>query len=219
MSDTASALRPARLRKLAIEVAIWLVIGVAIGATVARYDLLDGLKPLDPFLGLALLLGAILAIVGANLVAVSYRPVALGQVLDGDRKQVASAAERTFYRLGGWVILLAGLLAALPPAAVLVAEPLPRAAAWTVFASVVLLSGLQFALNVRLWRKADELTRRATTEGACLALLVVEGLLFLWAAAEVFGLAPAASAWAIWTLTFVAYVVTCTCVSWRRGLT
>jgi hypothetical protein len=208
-----------KLRKLALQLGTGMIGGLAVGGVAAASGLFDALETLDPFLIAALLMGVGLFFGGLVVAAASYRPRALtAMMLEGGGEGEATPREAEFYRLAGWVMTLAGLLAAIPPLAAGLFDPLEPSAAWTVLAALIVISLVQVALNVRLWRAADELTRRVTFEAACIAFFIVEGLLFLWAAAEVMGLAPAVSAWAVWTLMFAAYLFVAGWVSYRRGV-
>jgi hypothetical protein len=208
-----------KLRKMALQLGVGMIGGLVIGGLAAASGLFDALETLDPFLITALLLGVGLFVGGLLVTAASYRPRALSaMMLEGAGEGEATPREAGFYRLAGWVMTLAGLLAAIPPLASALLAPLTPSTAWGVLAALVALTLIQVVLNVRLWREADELTRRVTFEGACIAFFIVEGLLFLWAAAEVLGVAPAVSAWAVWTLMFAAYLFVTGWVGYRRGI-
>lgn len=208
-----------KLRKMGLQLGVGMIAGVAIGAIAAATGLFDALETLDPFLIAALLMGVGLFFGGLVVTAASYRPRALtAMMLEGAGEGKATPREAAFFRLAGWVMTLAGVLAATPPLVSGLFEPVAPSTAWAVLAGLVAVSLFQVLLNVRLWRAADELTRRVTFEGACIAFFIVEGLLFLWAAAEVLGVAPAVSAWAVWTLMFAAYLFVTGWVSYRRGI-
>jgi hypothetical protein len=208
--------------------AVGLVFGAAVGGAWAwleaplglpRPDVVieDAARGVGVFLAAALLIGLALLVAGLGLLAASLRPGWVTQVFAGQERTPATPLEVRLFRMQAVSLLLAGALAATPVVALYAG--VARGAATTLVAVLALGTLLQAAVNVAIWRRADELTRRATVEAAAAAFILFEGVFFVWAAAEMLGLAPVVSAWAIWTLVFVLYLAAATYVGVRRGLT
>jgi TRAP-type C4-dicarboxylate transport system permease large subunit len=77
----------------------------------------------------------------------------------------------------------------------------------------------QTAYNLLVWRRADELMRQTISQTGAVCFWVLQGLLFLWAAAEKLNIAPALSAWDMMTLMMGFYLIVSSAMSMRRGLT
>ena len=73
-------------------------------------------------------------------------------------------------------------------------------------------------MNVRIYRQADELLRRAVIEAAAVTFFAGQLVLFLWAAAERLGAAPAITAWDIYAVLIALYLGCSVWISVRCGL-
>lgn len=114
----------------------------------------------------------------------------------------------------GLVLVLGGALLVLPVVAPVVARGIdPR----LFYGAAVLLFGLQTWLNVRIWQTADEFYRRALMETSAVSFWVLQGALFLWAAAERLGIAPPISAWDCVTILMNVYLVLSGIIARRLG--
>lgn len=85
-------------------------------------------------------------------------------------------------------------------------------------AVIVVLLILHTVMNVRVYRKADELLRRTMMEAATTAFFLGQGVLFVWAAAERMGAVPAITAWDIYAVLMILYLLASLVISARRGL-
>jgi hypothetical protein len=86
-------------------------------------------------------------------------------------------------------------------------------------AAIVGLFLLQTVLNLSVWTRADEMIRQMVAEAGAVCFWVLQGALFLWAAAEKLELVPALSAWDMMTILMGFYLVISSVISVRRGLT
>ena len=84
--------------------------------------------------------------------------------------------------------------------------------------ALALLVALHTVMNVRVYRQADELLRRAVMETAAVTFFAGQLVLFLWAAAERLGAAPAITAWDIYAVLMTLYLAASLSISVRRGL-
>lgn len=143
------------------------------------------------------------------LISADRKALSAASMLDGE----AGDCEVRAARRQGAVVILAGLLLAWP---VLAGET-----GWVdgpaAYAAVLLVFGLQTALNWSVWRRGDELTRRVIAESGALSFWVMQGALFLYAAAERLALVPAATAWQITVAMMAGYLVLSSLVALRRG--
>ncbi len=73
-------------------------------------------------------------------------------------------------------------------------------------------------MNVRVYRQADELLRRAVMEAAAVTFFLGQLVLFMWAAAERLGAAPTITAWDIYAVLMTLYLGASIWISARRGL-
>lgn len=178
------------------------------------FDLLDGRWSFT----LALWMGLTLLVIGLSLVALSFRGRFASAVMPGiEGLSVAGLGRAAFMRVQGAVLLLSGACLLIPP--IYAAAPAPSAeAASGVFAAIVLLLATQSWLNWRVWRGVDELMRSVTVEAGFASFWLLQSALFLWAAAEVLGLAPALSSWDHLSILMLVYLGVSIAMSMRLGL-
>ncbi|RZJ04328.1 MAG: hypothetical protein EON89_08230 [Brevundimonas sp.] len=159
----------------------------------------------------AFALAAVMLVASVVTVAISTRPAALGRLLKLEGP--AGPVEAREARLQAAILALSGAVLALPPLFIaLGVSPLPA------FAGVAALLVLHTALNLRLYRSADELFRRVVIDAGAATFWVGQGLLFLWAAAERLALAPPVTAWDVYVVLMAVYLVASMTVTIRRGL-
>jgi hypothetical protein len=140
-----------------------------------------------------------------------------GRLIDPAGDRPARPAQVVFYRQQAAVLALAGLMLATPVLARLLWQPLPVALAQAIMAGILALFLLQTALNIAVWLRADEMMRQMIAESGSVCFWVLQGALFLWAAAEKLDLAPALSAWDLMTILMGVYLVVSSLMSLRRG--
>lgn len=196
------------------------MIAGALGAAVGIRAAEGGLISLDG-LGwsghLALWLAMLLFVSGVFCVAASFSSRLTARSLDPESTGVARPAQMTFYRIQGAVLVLAGLMMGAPVAARQLVDPLPPELAMAVMAALVAASIGQTALNLSLWNRADEMMRRMISEVGAICFWVLQALFFLWAAAEVLGLAPALSSWDLMTVLMAVYLCISAAAAYARG--
>jgi hypothetical protein len=165
----------------------------------------------------ALFLAVALAGQGAFVMLLSFNRSAAGAAFGGGRP--ASDAQLSFYRQQAGVLLLAGMMLAAPVAVALIAPAAqaPQLALAAMIAIVVCFA-LQTALNLVVWRRADEFVRRLISETSSLCFWVLQAALFLWAAGERLGLLPAVDAWDCVVVMMSVYLLASGFVSVRNGV-
>lgn len=168
---------------------------------------------------LGLSLGGIMGGSGLFAIAVSFNARLTATAMDPDAKSAPRAGQTMFYRQQGAVMLLAGLMMAAPVIAILVfGETPPRGLAIAMLAGLVGASLIQTMLNLSVWNRADEMMRRMIAETGSVCFWLLQGLFYLWAAAEVLGLAPALSSWDLMTVLMAVYLAVSAGAALQRGL-
>lgn len=147
----------------------------------------------------------------------TFNPRLAARIIDPAGDRPARPSQVIFYRQQAAVLALAGLMMAAPVVATLVLAPLPPQLGQAIMAGVVALFLLQTLLNLTVWTRADEMMRQMIAEAGSICFWVLQGGLFLWAAAEKLNIAPALSAWDLMTILMGVYLVVSTVLSLRRG--
>jgi len=160
---------------------------------------------------LALVVGAALVLGSLWALYVSLDARRLGRMydLEGD----ASAEETAVARFQAAVMGFSGVLLALP-----IGFSLAGVSPVLGVGALALLVALHTVMNVRVYRQADELLRRVVMETAAVTFFAGQLVLFLWAAAERLGAAPAITAWDIYAVLMTLYLAASLWISVRRGL-
>ena len=204
---------PRWVRALAFG-AVFGVIGYGLGAWLAKvapggFGLAD--KAIRWSDGLALLVG--FALVAGSLWAlyVSLDAKRLGRMygLEGD----ASREETRLARFQAAVLGFSGVILTLP-----IVFSLAGVSPALGVAAIGLLLVLHTVMNVRVYRQADELLRRAVMETAAVTFFAGQLVLFMWAAAERLGGVPPITAWDIYAVLMALYLAASLWISVRRGL-
>jgi hypothetical protein len=194
--------------------ALFGVVGYGVGAWLAQVAP-GGFGPPDMAVrwsdGLAMLVG--LALVAGSLWAlyVSLNADRLGRMynLDGP----ASSEETALARFQALVMGFSGVILTLP-----IAFSLMGVSPVLGLGAIGLLMVLHTVMNVRVYRQADELLRRAVMEAAAVTFFAGQLVLFLWAAAERLGAAPTITAWDIYAVLMTLYLGASIWIGVRRGL-
>lgn len=196
MTPRSETRRTSPVIKLAMFAGLGLL-GYLVGYVLAQFtDLPSGIAWDD---GLAYVMGAVLLMLGvAVAVTMVFRPTAL--FADSGWLQVA-------------VFVLAGLMFLAPMLAPGLIAP------GLVFAGVVAAFLIQTVANVIVWRRSDEMMRRLMTETSTLAFWGLQGVFFLYAAAERMALIQPISAWGMAGILMAVYLAASIVPSVRRGLT
>lgn len=167
---------------------------------------------------LATLIAASLVVIGLIIGLASFSRKAVGRMIDSSGTHVATPAQASFYMQQAIVIFLAGVLMAAPVVTAASFEVIPMVVASIVMLVILAIFLVQTVYNLVVWRRSDELLRRVTSETGAVCFWVLQGLLFLWAAAEKLELAPKLTAWDIMTVLMGTYLVVASIMSARRGL-
>lgn len=130
----------------------------------------------------------------------------LARRLEPEAEYPATSEEVTDFRLQASVLALAGVLIA-APVLTDAATRAHRPAALGVMVGVVFAFGLQTALNIRIWRRADEFNRRLLMSVAALCFCVLQGVLFLWAVGERLRLLPRLDSWEAINVAMLVYLI------------
>lgn len=218
MTDTAS--KPEK----PIHTRAWLAVGgLAVGGLAgffitqaAERGAFDAAAFLPSELG-ALFIGGLLVLNGVFVLLASLSRRAAARAFDPSGDGRLLPGMMTFYRLQAVVQALAGVMLAFPVLAIRLFPVGAQIPAVSAMAMVVALFVIQTVVNLAIWRRADEMTRRMMSDAAVLCFWVLQGGLFLWAAAEKFGLAPALSSWDALTVLMAFYLVVSSIFAVRRG--
>ena len=167
---------------------------------------------------LALLLAAMMAVVGVVTILVSLSRRALGRQINPEEARPATTSQVVFYAQNGLVLLLAGVMMAIPVLTPVLVSPLSPMIASAAMAGLIALFLVQTAGNIAIWVRSDELMRHAMAEIAAISFAILQGLLFLWAAGEKLELLPSLTLWDAASVMMAAYLVIGMIISWRRGL-
>jgi hypothetical protein len=220
-ADTTIRPRPNR-RRLLVLGAFGLFCGLLAGLLIGR--LIKAAKH-SHALGwsdeLSLAIAALLSISGLGVLAATLANASAVYLADPHAAEPGlrvRPAQIAYFRLQGAVLALAGLLMVTPELLRLLKPDLDRAAAMTAYVGLFVAFGLQTALNILIWRRSDELIRRAMSEGAAACFWLLQGLLFLWAAGEKLRLLPRLDSWDALTVLMAVYLIMSTIVGYRRGL-
>ncbi|MFN3229953.1 MAG: hypothetical protein ACK41P_08890 [Asticcacaulis sp.] len=155
-------------------------------------------------------LGFGLAIMGIVIVVTALNGT---MALSAGEAYKLSRKERHAFALQGAILMLAGVMLSLVEGGRLVGL-----AGGVGFGLVVALMAFQTALNVWVWKASDELIRRVSIEAAAFCFWLLQGCLFLYAAAEQFALVPTVSAWTLTLVLMGVYLISSTVIAIRRGL-
>jgi hypothetical protein len=212
MTNGASLIRP-----VLIGLGLALV-GVATGyGTVSWVASLDADRSSVNFADLgAVILAAALGGLGVIIFLLSLFPGSAGR-RSREAPPAAGPDQLSFQRLQAGALVLAGLMLALPLAASPGGSEPDRAVALAAMAGVIACFLVQTALNWTLWRRSDEFLRRLIAETGSLCFWILQAALFLWAAAERLGLAPAADAWSGVVVMMTVYLLASSFINVRNG--
>lgn len=210
-----------RVRNTAMLAGIGLIFGAAVGFGVGRF--LTHSKDLGIHLAWgdtgALLLGVFMLCSGVAIATLGSNRRIAGRMVDPGQPRPATPEQMRFYRMQAFVLVLAGILMALP----VLVQWLPNAASPAVRTGAMTALALLFAWqtygNVRLWRHADEFMRALIAETSIICFWVLQSALLFWAAGEKLGLLPAATLWDALVVMMAVYLLVGTVQSLRKGFT
>ena len=124
---------------------------------------------------------------------------------------------RSIMRLQAIALALSAAMLATPPAAAAFAGDAPRGLAQALMAGLVAgLVGLS-AVNIAIWRQADEFLRKLIVETAAASFWLLQALLFVQAAGERLGLLGPVSAWSGVVVLMSVYLIASLLISVRAG--
>jgi len=197
------------------------LVGAAVGYTFGRW--IDSPEVSAAFPGWAdagaLFLAIALLAQGVIVLALSFSRRLSGEIFSGEDGRSASPGQVSFYRLQAGVLLLAGIMLALPAVISLLAGARPDARlAMGTMVVIGFAFVLQTALNLVVWQRADEFVRRLISETSSLCFWVLQGALFLWAAGERLGLLSPISTWDCTVVLMGVYFIASAFISTRNGV-
>lgn len=197
------------------------LVGAVVGYTFGRWiDSPDGRAALPGWADVgALFLAVALLAQGVIVLVLSFSRRLSGEVISGEVGRTASPGQVSFYRLQAGVLLLAGLMLALPALVPLLAgAPLDTRLGAITMTVIGWSFVLQTGLNLMLWQRADEFVRRLISETSSLCFWVLQAALFLWAAGERLGLLSPISTWDCTVVLMGAYFLASAFISTRNGV-
>ncbi|ATQ43653.1 hypothetical protein [Caulobacter mirabilis] len=217
MTDTVSARRPNHVRLLLA--AGGMTAGGFAGFLSIRAADLGAFEAavFEPSELASLFIALVLVATGLFVLAMSLSRKVAARAFDPDGDGRVLPGMMSFYRLQAALQLLAGILLALP---VLAIRLFPAGVQTPAVATMVMVTALfliQTVANLTVWRRADEMTRRMIADAAVASFWVLSSALFLWAAAEKLGLAPALSSWDALTVMMAVYLLISSTLAVRRG--
>jgi hypothetical protein len=169
----------------------------------------------------SLAIAAMLGLGGLSLFAFTFTRGGARYVIDPyglEPGRDPRPAQVSYMRLQCVVLALAGLMLAIPVGSRLLAPTASDIHPQALFLAIAALFVVQTGLNVIVWRRSDELLRRATSDGAAASFWLLQGALFLWAAGEKLRLLPTLNSWDAVTILMGVYLVMSVGVAYRRGL-
>jgi hypothetical protein len=140
-------------------------------------------------------------------------------MVDPGEPRPATPAQMRFYRTQAYVLILAGLLLALPVLAGLLPASASTGVRVGAMAALVVLFALQTWWNIRIWRRADEFMRALIADVSIICFWVLQSAVLFWAAGEKLGLLPPASLWDALVVMMAVYLLVSATQSVRKGYT
>lgn len=151
-------------------------------------------------------IGYVFLTLGLFASILSFHPRWAGRRLEQDPSAPpASRKEIGFIRLEAGSLVLAGVLFLTPP--LFAASGVTVQQARLTFAGIVILFLLQTAINVLVWRRADEFLRQTLSKISMVSFWLLQGILFVAAAAERLGIVHGISLWNACIAMLVLYLI------------
>jgi hypothetical protein len=123
-----------------------------------------------------------------------------------------------FFRLQAGVLILAGIMLALPVLVAVLGQGAAPAHGAALMAAVLIGFAMQTALNLMIWRRADEVVRQVIAMSGAASFWLLQGAFFLWACGVKLHVLPEISSWDAVTVLMGVYLIMSTIVAYRRGL-
>jgi hypothetical protein len=219
--DTPSGFDQRRIRTLAIMALAGLAAGFPVGWLMGKMGKASGVLTLPWSDATALALAATFVVAGAVVAALSASrrgQAMLANPSEPDFGAAIQPAQIGFFRLQAGVLLLAGAMLGAPVIAGLVNRHLPDANGMPVMVAIGVGFVLQSALNLMLWRRADEVYRQVMAETGAVCFWGLQGALFLWASGAKLHVLPEISSWDALVVLMAVYLIASTVLGYRRGL-
>ncbi|NJC33621.1 hypothetical protein GGR88_001095 [Sphingomonas jejuensis] len=199
-----------------VRIAVGFLVGAAVGAAgahliLAQAELFSAADLIGLFVAL-LLAGSGLYTLFIGVNAATYRRLGSGV----EPGEAPDADLLRFARRTGVVSVLAGLLFAAPPIVTILTPA--RGTLTAIYAAIAALIAIESWVNLKLWMDGDELVRAVVVRSAAICFWLLQGLFFLWAAAERMTLVDPIGSWPLLVVLMGTYLVVATTVSVRSGL-
>ncbi|HYD45315.1 MAG TPA: hypothetical protein VEA79_08640 [Phenylobacterium sp.] len=201
-----------RLIQAAIGGVVGLLAGYGVGHLAGEVQLAASWGWSD---ALGVIVAGLLLFLGLLMLVASFNRKAAGAMLDPGDPRPAGPQQIRMARQQGLVLVLSGAMMSTP---VFVGGfDLAYGLRAALMTGLVALFILQSVINLAFWQSADEVMRRMVAEVCLVCFWVLQGALFLWAAAEKLGFAPPLSTWDCLTLLMVFYLAVSVFLGARRG--
>jgi hypothetical protein len=213
--------KPQRRRRRIILTLVAFALGLPVGGLVGRLAKLHRIPDLawgDVIAGATAFAFLFAGLAMALLAASARGRAVLADPLAPDFGRPVMPAETVFFRLQAGVLVLAGLMLAAPVVFAWTSGARTAGFAGALMAAVVACFVLQTALNVLIWRRADEVFRQVIAETGALCFWLLQGLYFLWAAGVKLHVLPEITSWDAVAVLMAAYLILASVVAYRRGL-
>lgn len=136
--------------------------------------------------------------------------------VDAEPGEEPDGEQLRFIRGLGLINLLAGITLAVPP--LTIAFGAPEGARLPVFAALVAVVLAESWANFRLYLRGDELIRTVVMRSGATCFWLLQGIFFLWAAAERLALVGPVDSWTLLVILMAVYILVSSIVSIRSGL-
>lgn len=218
----ATGLKPGKIARLLGGYALFGLAGAAFGAAVANWAPVPVTDAIDAVLAgavtpygwvdaVAFGVAVLLIASGAFAGLMAARPGWMRKELKFD--SAPTTPERADLFIQSVVLVLAGVMYLIPL--------LAGAAGWSspaAYGGVLVVLAVQSAMNWRLLRRSDELARRAMIEAGALCFWGLQGVLFVYAAAERLGMLEPLTAWTATVIVMPVYLAASVWAYARRGV-
>ncbi|MGC6399908.1 hypothetical protein ACNI3Q_04940 [Sphingomonas sp. FW199] len=194
------------------------LVGFLFGKWLKTSGQLDGAAPWPGEDIASLAIAAVLVFAGVMTWFAASSPARYARMIDKTMEPGETVDPDAIWsaRMQAALCTLAGLLFAAPPLLANLAD-LPAIGAPAAVAILALVA-VESWLNIRLWRRSDELNRSIIAQTGAVCFWTMQLALFIWATLAKLALVPDVSSWTMLTVLMAGYLLASIWVGWRRGL-